>query len=155
MKFTFAKGASLADPARLFNSSLEGNVRRAIDIHEGERINQKALGALLRDAIALNTSRAVDSRAPSRLQDCLQASIFRSMTGEAYHRHSLRWVRLEHAKRRSSSDWRSQQGDDQVDEYATRFCCVARFAVDQDDDDRHCSRTVQKQGHRLDLDLIQ
>jgi hypothetical protein len=56
VKFTFAKGASLADPARLFNSSLEGNVRRAIDIHEGEQINQKALGALLQDAIALNTS---------------------------------------------------------------------------------------------------
>ncbi len=56
VKLTFAKGASLTDPAGLFNSSLDGNVRRAIDIHKGDQINQKALGALLRDAIALNTS---------------------------------------------------------------------------------------------------
>jgi hypothetical protein len=56
VKLTFAKGASLTDPAGLFNSSLDGNVRRAIDILKGDQINQKALGALLRDAIALNTS---------------------------------------------------------------------------------------------------
>jgi hypothetical protein len=56
VKLTFAKGASLADPARLFNSSLEGNTRRAIDILEGEKINEKALTALIRAAVALNTS---------------------------------------------------------------------------------------------------
>ena len=58
VKMTFAKGAALKDPAGLFNSSLEGNVRRAIDIHEGEKINEKALKVLLRDAIALNASTA-------------------------------------------------------------------------------------------------
>jgi len=58
VKLTFAKGASLKDPAKLFNSSLEGNVRRAIDIHEGEKINEKAFKALIRAAIALNTSKA-------------------------------------------------------------------------------------------------
>jgi hypothetical protein len=56
VKLTFAKGASLDDPARLFNSSLDGNVRRAIDIHEGETIDEAALKALIRAAIALNTS---------------------------------------------------------------------------------------------------
>ena len=56
VKLTFAKGASLQDPKQLFNSSLEGNVRRAIDIHEGEKINETALKALVREAIALNTS---------------------------------------------------------------------------------------------------
>ena len=54
VKLTFAKGASLPDPKRLFNSSLEGNVRRAIDIHEGEKINEAALKALIRAAVALN-----------------------------------------------------------------------------------------------------
>jgi hypothetical protein len=54
VKLTFAKGAALKDPARLFNSSLEGNVRRAIDIHEGEKINEKALKELIRAAVALN-----------------------------------------------------------------------------------------------------
>jgi len=58
VKLTFAKGASLDDPAGLFNSSLEGNVRRAIDIHEGEKIDVKALKALVRAAITLNTSKA-------------------------------------------------------------------------------------------------
>jgi hypothetical protein len=56
VKMTFAKGASLKDPARLFNSSLEGNVRRAIDIHEGEAIDAPALKALIRAAVALNVS---------------------------------------------------------------------------------------------------
>ncbi len=56
VKLTFAKGAALKDPAGLFNSSLEGNVRRAIDIHEGDKINEKALKALIRAAIALNAS---------------------------------------------------------------------------------------------------
>jgi hypothetical protein len=56
VKLTFAKGASLEDPARLFNSSLEGNTRRAIDIHEGDKIDEKALKALVRAAVALNTS---------------------------------------------------------------------------------------------------
>ena len=55
VKLTFAKGASLKDPARLFNSSLEGNVRRAIDIHEGEKVDEKAFKALVLQAIALNS----------------------------------------------------------------------------------------------------
>jgi hypothetical protein len=55
VKMTFAKGASLADPSGLFNSSLEGNTRRAIDFHEGETIDAKALKALIRAAVALNT----------------------------------------------------------------------------------------------------
>jgi hypothetical protein len=54
VKMTFAKGASLEDPSRLFNSSLEGNTRRAIDIQEGDKINEKALKALIRAAVALN-----------------------------------------------------------------------------------------------------
>lgn len=58
VKLTFAKGAALKDPTGLFNSSLEGNVRRAIDIHEGDKINEKALKALIRAAVALNTERA-------------------------------------------------------------------------------------------------
>src|SRR5437868_8660720 len=57
VKMTFAKGASIDDPARLFNASLEGNTRRAIDIHEGEKIDERALKALIRAAVALNTSR--------------------------------------------------------------------------------------------------
>ena len=58
VKMTFPKGASLEDPSGLFNSSLEGNVRRAIDFHEGETLNEKALKALIRAAVALNTSSA-------------------------------------------------------------------------------------------------
>jgi len=57
VKLTFAKGASLKDPARLFNSSLDGNVRRAIDIHEGEKVDESAFKALVRQAAALNASR--------------------------------------------------------------------------------------------------
>ena len=56
VKLTFAKGASLKDPARLFNSSLDGNARRAIDIHEGEEIDGSAFKALVREAVALNSS---------------------------------------------------------------------------------------------------
>lgn len=56
VKLTFAKGASLKDPARLFNASLEGNVRRAIDIHEGEDVDESAFKALVRQAVALNSS---------------------------------------------------------------------------------------------------
>jgi hypothetical protein len=56
VKLTFAKGASLEDPARLFNSSLEGNVRRAIDIHEGETVDEAAFRALVLEAVALNGS---------------------------------------------------------------------------------------------------
>ncbi|CAN7182818.1 DUF1801 domain-containing protein [Pararhizobium sp. LjRoot255] len=56
VKLTFAKGASLEDPSGLFNSSLEGNTRRAIDFHEGDKIDEKALKALIRAAVALNTS---------------------------------------------------------------------------------------------------
>ena len=56
VKLTFAEGAALKDPARLFNSSLDGNVRRAIDIHEGEEVDQSAFKALVRQAVALNRS---------------------------------------------------------------------------------------------------
>jgi hypothetical protein len=56
VKLTFSKGASLKDPAKLFNSSLDGNVRRAIDIHEGEEVDAGAFKALIRAAVALNTS---------------------------------------------------------------------------------------------------
>ena len=56
VKLTFAKGAALKDPAKLFNSSLEGNVRRAIDVPEGGKINEKAFKALIREAVALNTA---------------------------------------------------------------------------------------------------
>ena len=62
VKLTFAKGASLADPTGLFNASLEGNMRRAIDIHEGDAIDEKAFKALIRAAVALNTA----ARAPAR-----------------------------------------------------------------------------------------
>ena len=58
VKMTFAKGASLKDPSGLFNSSLEGNVRRAIDFHEGDKLDVKALKALIRAAVALNKSSA-------------------------------------------------------------------------------------------------
>src|SRR5246500_913285 len=58
VKMTFAKGAHLEDPSRLFNSSLEGNTRRAIDFHEGEKINEAALKTLIRAAVSLNASRA-------------------------------------------------------------------------------------------------
>jgi hypothetical protein len=58
VKMTFAKGGSLEDPSGLFNSGLEGNTRRAIDFHEGAKINEKALKALIRAAVALNTSSA-------------------------------------------------------------------------------------------------
>ena len=67
VKMTFAKGASLADPASLFNSSLEGNTRRAIDFHEGDKIDEKALQALIRAAVALNTSVRATAR-PVRSQ---------------------------------------------------------------------------------------
>ncbi|NPC58346.1 DUF1801 domain-containing protein [Caenimonas soli] len=64
VKLTFAKGASLQDPAKLFNSSLDGNTRRAIDIHEGEEVDADAFKALIRAAIALNTS--VEKARPKR-----------------------------------------------------------------------------------------
>ena len=60
VKLTFAKGASLKDPSGLFNSSLDGNVRRAIDIHEGEAVNAKAFTALIRAAVAFNIASAKD-----------------------------------------------------------------------------------------------
>ena len=67
VKMTFAKGASLADPSGLFNSSLEGNTRRAIDFHESDTIDEKALQALIRAAVALNTSVPATAR-PVRSQ---------------------------------------------------------------------------------------
>ena len=77
VKLTFAKGAALKDPSRLFNASLEGNVRRAIDIHEGDKINEAGLKDLIRAAVALNlkgksepkskaTSKPKSRRAPSK-----------------------------------------------------------------------------------------
>jgi hypothetical protein len=65
VKLTFAKGASLKDPSRLFNSSLEGNTRRAIDIHEGDKIDEKGLKALIRAAVELNTSVRSQKRSES------------------------------------------------------------------------------------------
>ncbi len=62
VKLTFAKGAALKDPTRLFNSSLEGNVRRAIDIHEGEKIDESAFKTLVRQAIALNAAKPAASK---------------------------------------------------------------------------------------------
>jgi hypothetical protein len=67
VKLTFAKGAALDDPARLFNSSLEGSTRRAIDIHEGDEIDEEALKALIRAAVALNISKPAAAR-PARLK---------------------------------------------------------------------------------------
>ena len=58
VKLTFAKGAALKDPSELFNSSLEGNTRRAIDFHEGEKVNEKALKALVRATVTLNMSKS-------------------------------------------------------------------------------------------------
>ncbi|HET8837314.1 MAG TPA: DUF1801 domain-containing protein [Gemmatimonadales bacterium] len=60
VKLTFAKGASLKDPSRLFNSSLEGNTRRAIDVHENERIDEEAFKALIREAVKLNATHAAE-----------------------------------------------------------------------------------------------
>jgi hypothetical protein len=65
VKLTFAKGATLDDPSRLFNASLEGNTRRAIDIHEADKIDERALKALIRAAVALNTSVGANPR-PAR-----------------------------------------------------------------------------------------
>ena len=67
VKMTFAKGASLEDPSGLFNASLEGNTRRAIDLHDGDKIDEEALKALIRAAVALNTSTRVTDR-PARSQ---------------------------------------------------------------------------------------
>lgn len=64
VKLTFAKGAALKDPSRLFNSSLDGNVRRAIDIKEGEKINEAALKDLIRDAVALNLASKSKAKPP-------------------------------------------------------------------------------------------
>jgi hypothetical protein len=62
VKLTFAKGAALDDPSHLFNASLDGNVRRAIDIHEGDKIDEKALKALIRAAVALNATKRTAAR---------------------------------------------------------------------------------------------
>jgi hypothetical protein len=65
VKLTFFKGASLKDPSKLFNSSLEGNTRRAIDFHESDKINEKAFKTLIRAAVALNTATAASRRKPA------------------------------------------------------------------------------------------
>lgn len=66
IKLTFAKGAALADPAGLFNASLDGGTRRAIDIHEGDKLKEKALKALIKAAVALNTSKAAKAKKAKR-----------------------------------------------------------------------------------------
>ncbi|HWA73794.1 MAG TPA: DUF1801 domain-containing protein [Polyangiaceae bacterium] len=66
VKLTFAKGASLKDPSKLFNSSLDGNVRRAIDIHQNEKINVRALTALIQAAVALNAAGRAGKKAPAK-----------------------------------------------------------------------------------------
>lgn len=66
VKMTFAKGAALADPAKLFNSSLEGNTRRAIDFRAGEKVNEKALKALIREAVGANQGKAAKAKAPAK-----------------------------------------------------------------------------------------
>ncbi|HEY5239253.1 MAG TPA: DUF1801 domain-containing protein [Rhizomicrobium sp.] len=66
VKMTFAKGASLPDPSGLFNSSLEGNTRRAIDFHEGDKINERALKALIRAAVELNRSKKKEAPAKAK-----------------------------------------------------------------------------------------
>ena len=66
VKMTFAKGAALKDPAGLFNSSLEGNVRRAIDVHEGDKVNEPALKALIRAAVALNLESKSKSKSKAK-----------------------------------------------------------------------------------------
>jgi hypothetical protein len=71
VKLTFAKGASLPDPAGLFNSSLEGNVRRAIDIHEGDKIDEAGLKNLIRAAVALNLPRSTQSKRGTRVHPTL------------------------------------------------------------------------------------
>ena len=68
VKMTFAKGAALKDPSRLFNSSLEGNVRRAIDIHEGDKVNEPALKSLIRAAVALNLNLKNKGQSQSKLK---------------------------------------------------------------------------------------
>jgi hypothetical protein len=68
VKMTFAKGAALQDPAGLFNSSLDGNIRRAIDIHEGEKINEAALKDLIRAAVALNLKGKAESKPKPKLK---------------------------------------------------------------------------------------
>jgi len=68
VKMTFAKGAALKDPAKLFNSSLEGNIRRAIDIRENEKINEPALKALIREAVALNLTLKPAPKSKSKLK---------------------------------------------------------------------------------------
>ena len=80
VKMTFAKGASLEDPSGLFNSSLEGNTRRAIDFHEGDKIDEKALKALIRAAVALNTSVRATAR-PVRSQKMLPSAQVSQITG--------------------------------------------------------------------------
>ena len=79
VKMTFAKGAALNDPAGLFNSSLDGNTRRAIDFHEGEEIDEKALKTLVRAAVSLNKSKA---KANPRVQLLLKTSKFAGDTME-------------------------------------------------------------------------
>ena len=97
VKMTFAKGASLTDPSGLFNSSLEGNVRRAIDFHEGDKLDEKALKALIRAAVALNKSssprlvRAAQpahwSRSPADSQPLARCS-----NGDAAAEATSRWM---------------------------------------------------------------
>ena len=81
VKLTFAKGASLEDPSGLFNSSLEGNTRRAIDLHEGDKIDEKALKALIRAAVALNTSVRASPRPLAEAKERLRSVVISRSTG--------------------------------------------------------------------------
>src|SRR5450432_1397272 len=83
VKLTFAKGAALKDPARLFNSSLEGNVRRAIDIHEGEKIDESAFKTLVRQAIALNATKPAKKAKPAASKPVKTAKPSKSKTATA------------------------------------------------------------------------
>ncbi len=87
VKLTFAKGASLDDPSKLFNSSLEGNTRRAIDIHEDDKINEKALKALIRAAVDLNTSAKVKKKTAKKRRRKPQR---RRRRDDCCHRNSFR-----------------------------------------------------------------
>ena len=135
VKLTFAKGASLKDPARLFNSSLDGNVRRAIDIHEGEEIDESAFKALVRQAVALNRS---GKSKPSKKGDnehfheapCLQHSRWARYGSRGSRRHR----RVRHQRRgdrrevssRCFRDLRSRVCRCQRRRNHSWMCCSAR-----------------------------
>jgi hypothetical protein len=90
VKLTFAKGASLKDPARLFNSSLDGNVRRAIDLHEGEKVDESAFKALVRQAVTHNRSRKSKAAKRTKSQGIPPPTTRAARRRAPDHRESLR-----------------------------------------------------------------